>query len=266
MVQQQSWILSCDACGKWGQKDNGTVKIDVAALHARGKENTANPNIVNDAREKLPRPNDASKAEQEKVDHLQKESGIEGVCNIKPTLVEKARQQQEWEAKQAELSRQEQERKAMELRVKEEHERFEAEEQRREAERRQILMEEMQQREAELLVLHQKQEQERKLEEEAKDNARKMQEEVDKKKINAWLQANGFKEINQLVRKRLSKVTPLQCAIQQKNIEMMMLLLQHGADASKVNGKNESALTVARKMDKKGSHAAVVQALKAYLK
>jgi hypothetical protein len=247
MSQQQSWmptLMTCRGCKNWDQKDSGTVKVDVGALHARDKENAtaAHPNIAKDAQEKA---NSAIKAEEEKV--------------------EKARQQQEWEAKQAELRRQEEERKVMELRVKEEQERLKAEQQRQEAEHRQLMMEEMQRREEEL-ELQKKKEQERKLAEEAKENARKLQEEADQKKIHAWLQANGFKEINQLVRKRLSKVAPLQCAIDQKNIEMMMLLLQHGADASKVNGKNESAVTVAQKMNKKGSHAAVVQALTAYLK
>jgi hypothetical protein len=244
MSQQQSWmptLMNCRGCKNWDQKDSGTVKVDVGALHARDKENAtvAHPNIGKDAQEKG---ND-----------------------MKHALAIKAEQEKEREAKQAELRRQEEERKVMELRVKEEQKRLEAEQQRQEAEHRRVLMEEMQRREEEL-ELQKKQEQERKLAEEAKENARKMQEEADQKKIHAWLQANGFKEISQLVRKRLSKVAPLQCAIDQKNIEMMMLLLQHGADATKVNGKNESAVTVAQKMNKKGSHAAVVQALTALLK
>jgi len=236
--------MDCKACGNWGQKDHGTVKVDMVALQARDKENAAHPNIMNGAGEKA---NVASKEEQEK-----------------------ARQQKEWETKQAlkEWELAEQERKVMELRVKEENERLQveqqAEEQRQEAERQRLLMEQMLQRE-EQFALQQKQEQERKLAEEA-EKARRLQEEEEQKKIHAWLQANGFKETNQLVRKMLSKVTPLQCAIQQKNVEMMMLLLRHGADASKVNGKNESALTVAEKMNKKGSHQAVVQALMEYQK
>merc|ERR1712072_154203 len=104
---------------------------------------------------------------------------------------------------------------------------------------------------------------EEKVEAEAQEKARKLQEEEEQKKINVWLKANGFKGINELVRKRLSKVAPLHGAIQQKNVEMVSLLLQHGADASKVNGKNESALTVAQKMDKRGSHAAILTVVQA---
>merc|ERR1712072_1635084 len=116
----------------------------------------------------------------------------------------------------------------------------------------------------EQLALQRKQaEQERQLEEQRREEARrkKMQELEDQKKIRAWLQANGFKQINDLVRKKLNKYAPLHCAIQQNDVEMLKLLLQNGADASKVNGKNESALTVAQKMDKKGFHAAIVQML-----
>lgn len=215
------------------------MKVDASALLARGKENATSPNIVNGAVEK----NNAASKEEE----------------------EKARQQKELEAKQAELRRRDEERNAMQLFEKLEQQREQEEQERREAERRRLLLEEQHRREEEL-ALQQKREQERKLEEEAKEKARKLQEDEDLKKIHAWLEANGFKEINGLVRKRLSKVAPLQCAIQQKNVEMMILLLQHGADPSNVNGKNESALTFAQKMDKKGSHTAIVQALKTYQK
>merc|ERR1711959_856941 len=107
------------------------------------------------------------------------------------------------------------------------------------------------------------QEQERQLEEQRLQEAeRKRLSEIENgKKVHAWLQANGFKGLNDPVRKRFSKVTPLQFVIQQNDVEMLKLLLQNGADSSKVNAKNESALAVAQKTDKKGSHAAVVQAL-----
>jgi len=257
MSQQKSWIVSCDACGNWGPKDNGTVKIDASTLHARGKENATHPNLLTSA---------VDKARKQMEEEDQEKARLQAL------------RQKEFEAKQAELRRQEEAQKAMELRVKEEQERQQEEQQRREAERRRLLLEE-QQRHEEQLALHEQQKQERKLEAEAQEKARKLQEEEEQKKIHAWLQANGFKEINDLVRKKFSKVAPLQVAIQQKNLEMVTLLLQHGANASKVNGKNESALTVAQKMDKKnsrlpcrntpgspGSHAAIIQAVQAFTK
>jgi len=245
MSQQKSWIVSCDACGNWGQKDNGTVKIDASTLHARDKENTTHPNLLTSSVDKARKAREEEEQEKARLQEL--------------------RQKELEAAKQAEFRRQEEARLAMELRVKEEQERQQEEQQRLESERRRLLLEEQQRREEEF-ALQEQQKQEKKLEAEAMEKARKLQEEEEQNKINAWLQANGFKEISGLVRKRLSKVAPLQVAIQQKNVEMVMLLLQHGANVSKVNGKSESALTVAQKMDKKGSHGAIIQALTSYQK
>jgi len=239
MSQQQSWIMSCKACSDWGRKDHGTVKVDGAALHAGGKENTVHPNTMSGTQY-------GEKASMNKMEEKEAQ--------------EKAAQEK---ARQDVLRRQEEERKEMERRVREEHERQQAELQRREAERQRLQMEEeAREREERLALLKQEQEQGMRLEEQQREEARKkLQEEDDQKRIRAWLQANSFKGLNDLAWKRLSKVTPLHCAIQQKDVEMLTLLLQNGADASKVNSKNQSALTVAQKMDKKGSHAAIVQAL-----
>jgi hypothetical protein len=239
--------MSCRACGDWGKKDHGTVKVDVAALHANGKENAPHSNNINGAGGKA--------------------------APMSAAADEKTRQRQEEEVKQEKLRRQEEERKEMERRVKEEQERQQAELQRREAEQQRLQQEQEQRDREEQLALQRQQEHERQLEEirqeeawlQAKEKARKeQQQEEDQKKIKAWLQKNGFKGINDLVRKKFSKVAPLQCAIQQNDTDMLMLLLQNGADASKVNGKNESALTVAQKIDKKDSHAVMIQALKTY--
>jgi len=237
---------TCRPCGDWGKKEYNTVKVDAAALNALGKENAAQPNIVKDAGGKA---NAIGKEEQER-----------------------SKQIQEWEAKQEEARRAEEQRREMERRVKEEQERQQAEMRRREAERRRLQLEQEakereeleHQKRAEQLRLEEieraREEEEWRLGEEHREQVR-LQEIEDQKKVRAWLQANGFKGLNDLVRKKLSKIAPLQLAVQQNDVEMMRLLLASGADASKVNGKNESALTVAQKMDKKGSHAAVVQVL-----
>merc|ERR550537_993518 len=86
-------------------------------------------------------------------------------------------------------------------------------------------------------------------EQEAKEaEEKKRKEEEGQKKMNAWLKQHGFKGVNDAVRKKFSKITPLAYAIQKNDVEILKLLLQNGADASKVNGKNESALAVAQKM------------------
>jgi len=240
-------MFTCRPCGEWGQKDHGTVKVDAAALHALGKENA-------------PVMNGAGKA----------------MSNQNQDAQEKERQRQAFEAKQEELRRQEEQRREMERRIQEEQERQQAELRRREAERRRLQLEQ-EARESEERERHRRereeqlrrqQEQERVLEEQRRQEAehKRLQELEDGKKVRAWLQANGFKGLNDPVRKKFSKVTPLQFVIQQNDVEMLKLLLQNGADSSKVNAKNESALTVAQKTDKKGSHAALVQVLNSYSK
>jgi len=244
-------MFTCRPCGEWGQKDHGTVKVDMAALQAMGKENASHPNIMNGA---------GGKATGKELQEAQ----------------EKARQRQEWEAKQEELRRQEEQRREMERRIQEEQERQQAELRRREAERRRLQLEqeareaeerERQRRQREEQMRKQ-QEQERQLEEQRLQEAeRKRLSEIENgKKVHAWLQANGFKGLNDPVRKRFSKVTPLHFVIQQNDVEMLKLLLQNGADASKINAKNESALTVAQKVNKKESHAAAIQVLQTYFK
>jgi len=230
-------MFTCRPCGEWGQKDHGTVKVDMAALQAMGKENASHPNIMNGA---------GGKATGKELQEAQ----------------EKARQRQEWEAKQEELRRQEEQRREMERRIQEEQERQQLEQEAREAEEH-----ERQRRDREE-QLRRQQEQERQLEEQRRQEAerKRLQEIEDGKKVHEWLQANGFKGLNDPVRKRFSKVTPFHFAIQQNDVEMLKLLLQNGADASKINAKNESALTVAHKVNKKDSHAAAIQVLQTYSK
>merc|ERR1712146_83316 len=97
------------------------------------------------------------------------------------------------------------------------------------------------------------------LQEEARQ--RKINEMDDAKKVRQYLQTNGFKDPNDLVRKRLSKVTPLHVAVTQNNAEMVKLLIAAGADPKKMNGSKETPLRLAQKLDKKGTHAAIVQEL-----
>jgi len=241
---------SCRPCGDWGKKDYNTVKVDAATLRALGKENAAHANILKDAGGK---DNAMSKEEQEN-----------------------SRKIQEWEAKQEEMRRAEEQRREMERRVKEEQERQQAEQRRREAELRRLQLEqeakerdelERRRREHEDQLRHAEMErsrqEEQRLEEQRREEAR-LQKEQETKKVHAWLQANGFKGPNDLVRKKISKVAPLQVAVQQNAVEMIGLLIAAGADPSKVNGKNESALTVAQKANKKGSHATIIQVLATY--
>lgn len=238
---------SCRPCGEEGEKNHNTVKVDAAALS--GKENAApqnNPNIA------------LSMEEQDRI-------------------------KKQWEAKQTEARPAEEQRREMERRVKEEQERQLAEQRRREAEaRKQQLEREQREREIAQEQLRQQQEEQRqrlaeeyRRQEEARlaaekaeaakqaaeqERLRKQQIE-NEKKVQAWLQKNGFKNVNDLVRKRLSKVRPLHVVVQQRDVEMAKLLVAAGADTRLTSGKNETAAQLAQRLNNSGSHAPVLSAL-----
>jgi len=242
IANQQPQKNACRPCGDWGNKDYSTVKIDAAALGAFDKENAPNGNAVWKK----------SKEEQEG---------------------------QEREAEAARLAeeqrRVEEQRREMERRVKEEQERQLAEQHRREAERRQIQLEQAarerdekervleMRRQGELFRQQQEKEREEKIRLQEEARQKKIKDMADQKKVRAWLHSNGFKNVNDLVRKRFTKVTPLHLAVGQNHPDMITLLLAAGADPKQMNGKSETALRLAQKLDNKGSHAAILQAFAA---
>lgn len=230
----------CRPCADWGEKQYNTVKVDPAALKALGKENAAPPVAGN-------------MVEQECI-----------------------RQQQREEARRVEEQRRE-----MEHRLREEQERQEVERRRREAELlRKKLEEEQSQREEEC---RRQEEEERRCREEEEERYRRIEEErwaaeqkrlaaeeahrqkkeevEQRKKVEAFLELNGFQDINQLVRKRFNKVRPLHVAVHKNDLGIVKLLLWAGADRRQINSKNESPLQLARRLDKAGSHTAVINTL-----
>jgi len=245
---QQPQKRTCRPCGDWGNKDYNTVKVDMSGLNAFDKENAPNGQVLNGK---------ANKMSKEEEEH--------------------ARKIQEWEEQQEKIRREEEQRREMEegrRRVKEEQERQLAEQHRLEMERRQLELEQ-QAREREAKERHlqemrrqaqlkqQRQEQERqeqiRLQEEARQ--KKIKDMDDQRKVRAFLHEHGFKNVNDLVRKKFAKVTPLHLAVGQNSAPMVKLLLAAGADPKKVNGKNETPFKLAQKLDKNGNHAAVVEEL-----
>merc|ERR1719265_2831504 len=172
------------------------------------------------------------------------------------------------------IRREEEQRREAERRLQEEKERQVAEQRRREAERHQQELEQ-QQREREekerqlqemrrqAQLRQQREEQERReqirLQEEARQ--KKIKEMDDAKKVRAFLQSHGFRNVNDLTRKKFSKTTPLHTAVGQNNVEMVKLLIAAGADTKKRNGKNDTPFKLAQKLDKNGNHEAIIQAL-----
>jgi len=233
----------CRPCGDWGNKEYNTVKVDSSSLWpVTDKENGSHPN--GQVHEK-------GKAEKPSEEELEKQKAFQE------------------EARRAEEARRE-----MERRVREEQERQQGELRRREAERRQLQIEQAakereeqlqkvqeMRRQAELERQHQEQErlEQIRLQEEARQG--KIKEMDDKKKVRAYLHTNGFKGVNDLVRKKFTKTTPLHTAVGQNDAEMIKLLLAAGADAQKFNGKNETAMKLALKLNNNNNHAAVVQVL-----
>lgn len=248
---------ACKPCG--GQeKTHNTVKVDAASVAAalvNGKENAApgnNGNFGNDGAQ----PVAIAKEEQDRI-------------------------QKQWEAKQAEARRVEEQRREMAARVKEEQERRLEEQRRQEAElQRQRLEKEQRERLiAEEKMRRQQEEEERQRAEEERlrqqEGARRRQEEEkaqlaekqrmveNDKKVRAWLCKNGFKDVNDLVRKRLSKVRPLHVVVNQNDFEMATLLKEAGADVRLTSGKNETPTQLAQRLNKNGSHTAIICALSA---
>jgi len=241
---QQPPPRACRPCGDWGNKDYNTVKVDAAALNAMGKENASqNPN-----------------------GHV-----LQGKANEK-SLEEERKQQR---AREEEAARRvEEQRREMERRVKEEQERQQAEQRQRDAERRRLQLEQEakereEQRQVQQQMIRRQAELERKRQEEERQEQMRLQEEArqrkiqemeDQKKVRFWLQTNGFKGLNDLVRKRLTKVTPLHVAVSENNPDMVRLLPAAGADSQGINGKNETPTKLAQKLNSKsGQHSAVLQ-------
>eukprot|EP00746_Dinoflagellata_sp_MGD_P140609 gnl/MRDRNA2_/MRDRNA2_73835_c0_seq1.p1 gnl/MRDRNA2_/MRDRNA2_73835_c0~~gnl/MRDRNA2_/MRDRNA2_73835_c0_seq1.p1 ORF type:complete len:257 (+),score=101.00 gnl/MRDRNA2_/MRDRNA2_73835_c0_seq1:93-863(+) len=237
---QQPPKRTCRPCGDWGNKDYNTVKVDAAAFNAVDKENAPNGKA-----------NAISKEEEERQ-----------------------RKILEWEAQQEKIRQEEEQRREMERRVKEEQERQLAEQRQREAERRRLELEQQardrEAKERHLQEMRRQAELERQRQEQLRQEQIRLQEEArqkkikemdDAKKVRAFLHSNGFKEINELVRKKFSKLTPLHFAIGQNDVEMVKLLLAAGADPRKMNGKKEMPLSLAQKLNKNGTHAAIIQEL-----
>jgi len=236
--QESSALFHCRPCNEWGSKDYNTVKVDPAALNAKGKEN---------------------------VSHS-KEHVLNGKANAK------SKEEKEHERRQAleeVAKRGEEQRQEMARKVKEEQERQQAEQRQLEAERRQLQVEQNEkERQEQLAILQSLQAEQQRQEQELQAERDRVEEEtrqkedqawLQQKKVQAWLQTNGFKGLNDLVRKRLTKFTPLHFAVGQNNPEMVKLLLDAGADPLGINGKKDTPMKLAEKLNKNSSHASVVQ-------
>lgn len=84
--------------------------------------------------------------------------------------------------------------------------------------------------------------------------AKKEQEVAEQRmKVDSWLRSNGFKDVNEMIRKRLTKARPLHVAVGKGDAEMVRLLLITGADPRMCNGKTETPLLMAKRLERSGS-------------
>lgn len=248
-VPVQQLLGRCTGCSDWGSKDYNTVKVDAKSLRSpAAKENVPNGQVL---------------TYMEERDLSMEVTNEEEERKAWETIATRIAEEQRRVAKQRE----------MEGLFKEEQVRKLAEQQQREAERRRLQLEqqamEREEKERQLQQLQIQEELERqRQEQELEETIRRQREEArqkkikeieDQKKLSAWLRENNFKTVNDLVSKRFAKVMPLHAAVRQNDPEMVELLLAAGADPTKFNGKNETAMELAQKLDSKGSHAAVLQ-------
>lgn len=80
-------------------------------------------------------------------------------------------------------------------------------------------------------------------------------------KAQAYLAANRFDDVNALRKSTWKAKRPLHSAIKAKDAEVVRCLLLAGADPTLTNSAGQTAWQVAKALNKKGSHAAILAAL-----
>jgi hypothetical protein len=103
-------------------------------------------------------------------------------------------------------------------------------------------------------------EEERAMEQSMKE-LRQKEEREDQLKVDAFLKANGFKDIDSKRTSLFKSFHPLHTGVSQNNAEMVQLLLAAGARPLLKNSAGLSPLQLAQKLNKKESHAKVVKLL-----
>mmetsp|Transcript_108647 Transcript_108647/g.339825 ORF Transcript_108647/g.339825 Transcript_108647/m.339825 type:complete len:276 (+) Transcript_108647:401-1228(+) len=177
-----------------------------------------------------------------------------------PKLAEAKEEQRPREQEEAEEDRRRQE--ALE-RARIERE----EQQRREEEERLRQLELERQRAAEEEERRAREEAERQRQQEEEDARRRAEEARRRKLVEEFLSKNGFAGVNERKKKSgtfSSGFTyPLHAAVKAKDAQAVELLLWAGADKELKDSAKLTPLALAQKLDKKGSHKSVVDALSA---
>lgn len=93
----------------------------------------------------------------------------------------------------------------------------------------------------------------------AQERHRLQQEQEERKKlVNDFLKRHGFVSVNSLKLSLISSTYPLHKAAELGDATMVSLLLQEGADCMQKNSSGKTAVQVAQRKDKAGSHRSVL--------
>jgi len=243
-------MFSCSSCRGQADKTTDTVKIDFASLASGGnKENIAPlaPSATkhSDAVEKQKREmkvdderQNREHEDQERQKRQQREEELQ-----------KERKLQEQQAQMRHIADEKQRRLADEQRIAEEQKRLQLEAEQAELRRQE--------------EKRQRQEEERlRAEAEAKEQAEK---EAKQAKLNGFLMSVGFKAVNE-VKKKSGIVSsgftyPLHAAVKTNNLEAVELLVWAGADKAQKDSSKLTPAALAKKLNNKDSHKAVLTAL-----
>jgi len=247
-------MWSCNGCRPQADKSTDTVKIDFASLENSGDKENESPQAP---------------AATNKLEVVKKQKQ-----DWKEEEKRQHREQEEWERQQREeeLQREKecelQEQQEQMRRLAEEQQRRLAEEHRKAEEQKRL------QHEAEQAELRRQEEERQLLEEErlkqehlrAEAEARKRAEKEEKQwKLNSFFTSAGFKTVNEQKQKSgivsSSFTYPLHVAVKANNLEAVELLLWAGADKAQIDSSKFTPAALARKLNRKDSHKAILAAL-----
>jgi hypothetical protein len=205
-------------------------------------------------KENLPLQNQIMKEKQEEAERKQREE-------------EEERRRREAEAERVEKERQlrEQGRREEEARILAQRRGEEEEQARRLEEQRRAAADAELQRQQELARKNAEEaEARRKAEEE--ENARRLEEQMrlDSQKLDAFLKEHGYTGANVKRTKMLKSKYPLHTAVKKNDPDLVRILLAAGADPGAKNSAGLTAAQLAKKTDKKGSHASLLLTLDGY--
>jgi len=79
--------------------------------------------------------------------------------------------------------------------------------------------------------------------------------------VSDFLEKHGFSHVNAKKRRFLRSTYPLHLAVQERNARLVSALLARGADKDQKNSLGVTAVEVAKKSNKDGSHREVLEAL-----